>query len=128
MIRDTFFRGKRKDTGEWIEGYFFKIWDRTFILWGMTNDHPDMIEVIPETVSQFTGLVDKWGKKIFEGDIVNIVTGINGYTSTYRSAIYEVKYIAGGGIAVFLPFDNSDIVEVEVIGNIYDNKELLEND
>ena len=127
-MKDIFFRGKQKDSNKWIEGYFFKSWDRTFILWGMANDNPNMIEVIPETVSQFTGFLDRYGKKIFEGDIVNIVTGINGYTSTYRSAIHEVKYIAEGGIAVFLPFDNSSIVEVEVIGNIYDNKDLLEND
>ena len=50
------------------------------------------------------------------------------YKSTYYSVIQEVKYIADSGIAVFLPFDNSDIVEIEVIGNIYDNKELLKND
>ena len=128
MTREILFKGKRKDTGEWTEGYFFKIWDRTFLLWGMTNDHPNMIEVIPETVSQFIGLTDRYEKKIFEGDIVNIITGINGYQSTYHSTIQEVKYIADSGIAVFLPFDNSDIVEIEVIGNVYDNKELLEND
>lgn len=128
MTIEILFKGKRKDTGEWTEGYFFKIWDRTFLLWGMTNDHPNMIEVIPETVSQFIGLTDRYEKKIFEGDIVNIITGINGYQSTYHSTIQEVKYIADSGIAVFLPFDNSDIVEIEVIGNVYDNKELLEND
>ena len=126
MNREIIFRGKRKDTGEWTEGYFFKIWDRVFLLWGMTNDNPNMTEVIPETVSQFIGLIDRYRKKIFEGDIVNIVTGINGYKSTYSSTIQEVKYIADNGIAVFYPFDNSDIVEVEVIGNIYDNKELLD--
>ena len=128
MIRNTLFRGKRKDTGEWIEGYFFKIWDRTFILCGMTNGIPGMVEVVPETVSQFICLTDRYEKKIFEGDIVNIITGINGYKSTYHSTIQEVKYIADSGIAVFRPFDNSDIVEIEVIGNIYDNEELLEND
>lgn len=125
-MKEIIFRGKRKDTGEWTEGYFFKIWDRVFLLWGMTNDNPNMTEVIPETVSQFIGLIDRYRKKIFEGDIVNIVTGINGYKSTYHSTIQEVKYIADNGIAVFYPFDNSDIVEVEVIGNIYDNKELLD--
>lgn len=92
----------------------------------MTNDNPNMTEVIPETVSQFIGLIDRYRKKIFEGDIVNIVTGINGYKSTYSSTIQEVKYTADNGIAVFYSFDNSDIVEVEVIGNIYDNKELLD--
>lgn len=126
MNREIIFRGKRKDTGEWTEGYFFKIWDRVFLLWGMTDDNPNMTEVIPETVSQFIGLIDRYRKKIFEGDIVNIVTGINGYKSTYSSTIQEVKYTADNGIAVFYPFDNSDIVEVEVIGNIYDNKELLD--
>lgn len=125
-MKEIIFRGKRKDTGEWTYGYFFKIWDRVFLLWGMTNDNPNMTEVIPETVSQFIGLIDRYRKKIFEGDIVNIVTGINGYKSTYSSTIQEVKYIANNGIAVFYPFDSSDIVEVEVIGNIYDNKELLD--
>ena len=66
MTREILFKGKRKDTGEWTEGYFFKIWDRTFLLWGMTNDHPNMIEVIPETVSQFIGLTDRYEKKIFD--------------------------------------------------------------
>lgn len=126
MNREIIFRGKRKDTGEWTEGYFFKIWNRVFLLWGMTNDTPNMTEVIPETVSQFIGLIDRYRKKIFEGDIVNIVTRINGYKSMYSSTIQEVKYTADNGIAVFYPFDNSDIVEVEVIGNIYDNKELLD--
>lgn len=80
-------------------------------------------EVIPESVGQFTGLKDKNGKKIFEGDIVNVTTGIEGYKSTYHRTIQKVRYTADSGIAVFLPFDNSDMVEAEVIGNIYDNKE-----
>lgn len=124
MIRDIFFKGKRKDTGEWIEGYFFKIWDRTFILWGMTNGIPDMVEVIPETVSQFTGLVDKWGKKIFESDI--ITKGFEPYEVRWnqeqvRWGIYSNNFEVAG----FTKFSEPYFV---IVGNIYDNKELLKND
>lgn len=121
MIGDTFFRGKRKDTGEWIEGYFFKIWDRTFILWGMTNNIPNMVEVIPETVSHFTGLVDKYSKKIFEGDI--IAKGFELYEVRWnpeqvRWGIYSGNYEVAGFTKFSEPY-------FKIIGNIYDNKELL---
>lgn len=55
-----------------------------------------------------------------------MTTGIYGYKSTYHSATQIVRYEADSGIAVFLPFDNSDMTEVEVIGNIYDTPELRE--
>lgn len=123
-MKEILFRGKRKDTGEWTEGYFFKIWDRTFLLWGMTNDHPNMVEVIPETVSQFTGLTDKYKKKIFEGDI--ITKGFEPYEVRWnqeqvRWGIYSNNFEVAG----FTKFSESYF---EVIGNIYDNRELLEND
>lgn len=127
-MREILFRGKRVDNGELVVGnsvLFFK--DTTKIYGELT--YWSEIEVIPETVGQYTGLTDKNGKKIFEGDIVKATTGIEGYKSTYHSTIQEVKYNAEMcGIAVFLPFDNSDMVEVEVIGNIYDNPELLRSE
>lgn len=121
MIRDVLFKGKQKDNNEWIEGYLFKSWDRTFLLWGMTNDIPNMVEVIPETVSQFTGLVDKYGKKIFEGDI--IAKGFYPYEVRWnpeqvRWGIYSNDFEVAG----FTKFSESYF---EVIGNIYDNEELL---
>lgn len=141
MTREILFKGKRKDTGEWTEGYFFKIWDRTFLLWGMTNDHPNMIEVIPETVGQFTGLTDKNGNKIFEGDIISATALDTG--EEQRAVVCFGNFIDENNddeyIGFFIEFDGIKTTitqlsmeecknRIEVIGNIYDNKELLKND
>ena len=62
-------RGKRIDNGEWVEAYLNGIWERRYILWGMTNDIPNMVEVDPENVCQCTAMPDKNNKLIFENDI-----------------------------------------------------------
>jgi uncharacterized phage protein (TIGR01671 family) len=72
-MREILFRAKRKDTGEWVEGFYFESF--TEIPYIMTlHDHilgmTEFYEVDPATVGQFTGLLDKNGKRIFEGDIV----------------------------------------------------------
>lgn len=122
-MREILFRGKRKDTSEWTEGYFFKSWDRAFLLWGMTNDIPNMVEVIPETVGHFTGLTDKNGKKIFKGDIVKCLSLENGYVN--KEVYYaedRARFVLG---SLGSDYDFEEYINVEVIGNIYDNKELL---
>ena len=138
MSREILFRGKRVDTGEWIEGYFLQLHrsERAFIvpkqfvqrgILRMSGETPPKIipiEVLPETVSQFTSLTDKNKKKIFDGDIV--AKGFELYEVRWnpeqvRWGIYSDNYEVAG----FTKFSESYF---EVVGNVYDNKELLEND
>lgn len=115
-MRETLFRGKRVDNGEWTEGYFFKSWDKVFLLWGMTGDCPNMEEVVPETIGQFTGLCDKNGKKIFEGDIVESPNGTQGFVEWQNA---ECAFLVNIGD----DWQTMDDCPYEVVGNIYDNKE-----
>lgn len=119
MMGEILFRSKRVDNGEWTEGYFFKSWNKVFLLWGMNGDSPNMEEVVPETVGQFTGLTDKNGKKIFEGDIMQLC-----------SACYPcLVYWDGKGWAWKQNGKRREIdltrEKMDTIGNIYDNPELL---
>lgn len=130
-MEDRFlFRGKRKDNGEWIQGYLYGIWERRYILWGMTNDIPNMVEVDPETVCQCTGLKDKNGKLIWENDVCDrkeeypeIVKYNKGdWTLDYSYS----KDRESGYCYCNLGFYVLERKCVEVIGNVFDNPELLE--
>ena len=134
MSREILFRGKRKDNGEWVEGDYARIKDGAnpleYYIYGKGK-------VNPETVGQYTGLTDKNGKRIFEGDILHIVS----YTCDYDfKTSVGAKYGYTSGLYVDGDFDGGDFneigfafdywsnedAEVEVIGNIHDNPELLE--
>ena len=65
-MREILYKGKSIKTGQWIHGYFFKTGEQCYILWGTKNDIPNMIEVDPKTVCQYTGKNDKNGNKIFD--------------------------------------------------------------
>lgn len=125
-MREILFRGKSTDTKEWIEGVAF-LHDNDKVT--MLYQHPmdgSLVgkEVDPETVGQFTGLIDKTGKKIFEGDIIedNIEYKSNRYVINYLP--YYARFPAVKPNNVFCVFAYK---HDEVIGNIYDNPELLEN-
>ena len=122
-MREILFRGKRVDNGEWFKGFYGKSGEKAYIIYD--NDiavaYVSMKEVIPETVGQYTGLTDKNGKKIFEGDICKHRSN---YSGLYIISV--VTYTDGQFLAMSdnnCGFNLSD--RLEIIGNIHDNPELL---
>lgn len=124
-MREILFRGKRKDNGEWVYGNY-AVTDNNEKQHFIFQNKAFEFEVDPETVGQYTGLTDKNGKKIFEGDIVERLW-------LGEKHIYRIYY--DNDIASFIGTDiyserfttfDYDACEFEVIGNIYDNPELLE--
>ena len=124
-------KAKRISDGEWIQGYLYGIWEKRYILWGMTNNIPTMIEVDPTTICQCTGLKDKNGKLIWENDImVAHLDDAYPEDETYiRSLWYESGFCSKEkGIEDISQIDKFDQEHFEVCGNIFDNKELLESE
>ena len=127
------FKGKRLDNGVWVQGYLFGIWEKRYILWGMTNDIPNMIEVDPSTICQCTGLKDNNGKLIWENDVV-------GFWDTYSTENGQAEMDCIGKVVWDdetisfqvtnrLSAESYEVLdECSVIGNIFDNKELLESE
>lgn len=132
-MREIVFRGKRIDNGEWVEGYYVRLYGsngrvsrRIYTSCAEVDCgdyYPDFFEVQPSTVGQYTGLKDKNGKRIFEGDIVDILTE--------NEEIGVVEYEDGGFLVSADGFcvdfhANINGTDLDVIGNIHDNPELLE--
>lgn len=128
-MREILFRGKRKYNCEWVEGFYYNdLWSDNahYIIY----DGPDY-EVIPETVGQYTGLKDKNGNKIFEGDIVaGALTWLkrrkNGFVAFKDGSFGLIWY--RGDIEQFNAFTSMCNIEYEVIGNIHDNPDLLKGE
>jgi len=136
-MREIKFRGRRIDNGEWVYGDLIQYKDKCFIYPCRYRDayteslqyepygriRLQAIEVDPATVGQYTGLHDKNGKEIYEGDIVE--SWFPGMPYNYR-AIQRIMFIDGCFGCGDYPLKFIDKLMIEVIGNIYENLSLLE--
>lgn len=137
-MREILFKAKRKDNGEWVEGYYCKTTigndvrpsDVIFVPFKVSrNEEWGWMKVDSDTLCQYTGLTDKNGNKIWENDIVN------------RTDLHVVSEPSIGFIEYDL--ENTSFLihwtnkveysptyhwkdKLQVIGNIFDNAELLE--
>ena len=130
-MREILFRGKRADNGQWVYGFYtHELQGGHFISAdeGAWYDGPMLsyVEVIPETVGQYTGLDDKNGVKVFEGDVVR-------YLNSIESGNGVVIFDACAFLFNWIDIDEIDSLlryfqcskELEVIGNVHDNPEAM---
>lgn len=128
------FRGKRLDNGEWVYGFYFFDGKKHWILTAHPAEkfcHAD--EVDPTTVGMFTGLHDKNGREIWEGDVVTYPDGDGGYEycdEIINSGVVTWSndsscFYATNNYYAEFPDTWSCVDEIEVIGSIHDNPELL---
>lgn len=140
-MREILFKAKRKDNGEWVEGCYAESKGKTFIGIDISISIDEFevfctpiirwIEVDPETLCQFTGRCDKNGKKFWENDILmahldksypedatyeTVEWNINGW-GTRENGSMDREYLG-----------EFDLEHYEVVGNIFDNKELLQEE
>lgn len=131
-MREILFRAKRVDNGEWVQGllpYANEIRVFTTHKWNDEGEEREYattedLRVIPETVGQFTGLTDKNGKKIFEGDALKARHNDYPYLVSYEMCGLKIEDKWGNGIKMTQEAINW--LEVEIVGNIHDNPEFLE--
>ena len=139
-MREILFKAKRVDNGEWIEGYYAECKGKTFI--GINIFIDDMFEVFctpvikwfevdPETLCQFTGLYDKNGKRIWENDILMAhLDESYPEDATYETVEWDVAgFVTHEADSIDRQYlDEFDTEHYEVVGNIFDNPELLQEE
>ncbi|MCI5588339.1 MAG: YopX family protein [Lachnospiraceae bacterium] len=153
-MREILFKAKRVDNGEWVEGYYYKMSETTYCFkedyerkpvpehhyilqermtdWGLPNQMVQ-IEIIPETLCQFTGLCDRYGNKIWENDILKMRS--DEYAQV-KFGLYNTGFVIGNYNQGFYAAFSEDSYyrhelgywckESYVRGNTFDNPELLQ--
>ena len=145
-MREILFRGKT-NKGEWVYGDLLNVgvdYDYAIRTYG-GREHGQVNAVNEKTIGQYTGLTDKNGKKIFEGDIIKQTFHLKQTNGSWAREIISVveygisyaysnvcgvceRFSDGSGIAMLSVMDTRGIVDCEVIGNIHDNPELLKGE
>lgn len=135
MNREILFKAKRKDNGKWVEGYYLNIVKiNHFICTGKIKldgtlkgiTAPEMYAIASDTLSQYTGLTDKNGKKIWENDICDT------FENDSKEMLRNVVKFEDGCFKVFkkhylsMHLDCYEESDLKVVGNIFDNADLLE--
>ena len=125
-MREILFKAKRTDNGEWIEGYYFKTYgcrngvrNDCHIIHEYEEDENYQIEI--ETLCQYTGLTDMNGNKIWENDVVYIPYAR--LEDSYCRVVFKFGQFIGE--LADTTYDSIQNRRAEVIGNIFDNSELL---
>ena len=144
-MREILFRGKQKNGGEWVEGFLVPVtvncYDKGYEIISTSGIEYDELDyynptfeadrVVPETIGQYTGLTDKNGKRIFEGDIVKIddkyirYVVYSGVSTSFVKLRYISRLMSEGSTTLGYGYDSHKHT-IEVIGNVHDNPEILE--
>ena len=150
-MREIIFRGKRLDNGEWAEGFYISHLNACHYIIPFRTGGFEAIDnsfyvhkwfkVDPSTVGQYTGLKDKHGKRIFEGDILRIAKIADELGGYYRPPLdYTVNVVVKWDLCAwmweticddkrYITFPDAwRLYECEIIGNVHDNPELLKEE
>lgn len=134
-MREILFKAKRLDNGEWVEGALLDGVEHCLIGQGIkfspyTEDECKIVgyKVDRNTLCQYTGLTDKHGNKIWENDIV-FVTDDEGNSGMVDTGIGEIDFLEGlwyiSGYVQNSLYDINKCYKIEVLGNVFDNADLL---